>query len=348
MNHKYNYTTSVLQQLTELLAAEIGLLESLDLLIKLEEKAKKRTMLLNIKKQLIQGTKFYQALHSNLKLNLSEIGLIYIGENTGKLIEILQKIITARLKLHTLKTHIWQVSSYPIILFLSCLGLIVFATQYLLPQFLLLINHNNTATLPRLTLVLLNLSKLVASNGIIIIAAFLAVFAIIILLYFNNAAMRLLIDKLIISFPISGPILQLYYHCNFCYLLELNLQAGIAIDKALIDLTHSFSNLYYKIHINALHQHILQGNKINIFFRQTALFPTIMYKMVAIGENSGNLDKMLLNLWQHFDKKLLKKLADLNSLFTPLITTFLGCMIALLVCAIYLPLLELGDFNGLS
>ncbi len=338
MQHKSYY---LLENLHNLLRSNINLLDSIKLLINNENDLKLKTALLKIKIDLSNGCKLHRALDHNLKINKTDLELIKLGENTGKLSEILILILNKNKKMNNLKNKIIQSLIYPTLLLISSMILVIFAVNYLIPKILLLSDNNNLPVITKCLLYIYNFFSLYFN---FIIIFFILIMSYIFYLYLNNLKFKLFIHKLILTTPGINNILITYYHNKFCFLLKNNLEAGIIVNKAIDNIICVINNLYYKIVLKNLEQHISNGNKINSYMLQNKIFPNIMSNLINIGENSGSLDIMLFNLNNYFENKLNNQLEYISSLLTPILTTIMGIIIAAILMAIYLPLLNLGDF----
>ena len=128
---------------------------------------------------------------------------------------------------------------------------------------------------------------------------------------------------------------------TFCRTLSLLLGSGLTLTESLEMVAANMSNIYFQEAVLACRTMVSEGWTLNASLRDTALFPPMVYNLVGIGEETGDLQGMLLKTANYYDDEVEEATQALLGLLEPMITVFLGIMVALLVVAIYLPMLNM-------
>jgi len=128
---------------------------------------------------------------------------------------------------------------------------------------------------------------------------------------------------------------------TFCRTLSLLLGSGLTLTDSLEMVAMNMNNIYFQEAVLACRTMVSEGWTLNASLRDTALFPPMVYNLVGIGEETGDLQEMLLKTANYYDDEVEEATQALLGMMEPMITVFLGIMVALLVVAIYLPMLNM-------
>ena len=128
---------------------------------------------------------------------------------------------------------------------------------------------------------------------------------------------------------------------TFCRTLALLLGSGLTLTDSLEMVAANMSNIYFQEAVLTCRTMVSEGWTLNASLRDTGLFPPMVYNLVGIGEETGDLQGMLLKTADYYDDEVEEATQALLGLMEPMITVFLGIMVALLVIAIYLPMLNM-------
>ena len=128
---------------------------------------------------------------------------------------------------------------------------------------------------------------------------------------------------------------------TFCRTLALLLGSGLSLTESLDLVAMNMSNIYYKEATQSIRNMVAEGWPLNTAMRQTGLFPPMVYNMIAIGEDTGDLQGMLVKTADYYDEEVEDATAKLLSLMEPCIMLFLAVFVVIIVLAIYLPMLNM-------
>ncbi|MBQ6999921.1 MAG: type II secretion system F family protein [Oscillospiraceae bacterium] len=128
---------------------------------------------------------------------------------------------------------------------------------------------------------------------------------------------------------------------TFCRTLSLLLGSGLTLTDSLEMVAMNMSNIYYQEAVLTCRTMVSEGWTLSASLRDTGLFPPMVYNLVGIGEETGDLQGMLLKTADYYDDEVEEATQALLGMMEPMITVFLGIMVALLVVAIYLPMMNM-------
>ncbi len=128
---------------------------------------------------------------------------------------------------------------------------------------------------------------------------------------------------------------------TFCRTLSLLLGSGLTLTDSLEMVAMNMSNIYYQEAVQTCRSMVSEGWTLSASLRDTGLFPPMVYNLVGIGEETGDLQGMLLKTADYYDDEVEEATQALLGMMEPMITVFLGIMVALLVVAIYLPMMNM-------
>jgi type II secretory pathway component PulF len=329
-----NKSYIILQQIYELLIAQISILDVLNILLKQNNKF--YNILYNIKCELLNGQQLAFCINKYLKITDLELQLLLLGEKLGKTEYFLGKIIDTREKYRKLKNNILQASLYPILTLCATIFILLFLAHNILPKFHSLL-HSTQRELPYLTEVVIYAANIIDNySGKFFIFVFI-LSIIIYNLYKVSNKVQLFFDKLLLSLP----TIRLYYHYRFCEILYINLASGIPILDALNNMQNILRNKYYQREIVYLYQHISDGHNLSALMGARKIYANIMKNFIMLGEHSGKLDDMLSKLAITFENRLNKQLKIIQTMVAPCLIVITGIIIAIIILATYMPLLYL-------
>ena len=139
-----------------------------------------------------------------------------------------------------------------------------------------------------------------------------------------------------------GPITQKAIIARFTRTLATTMAAGMPIVDALECVNNVIDNRIYKNAVIRLRSEVASGQSISATLTQLHLFPNLVVKMIAVGEESGSLESMLNKVASYFEEDVDSMVDNLSALLEPMIMVILGVIIGGFVIAMYLPIFRLG------
>lgn len=337
------YRIQLLEQLALLLHSGLALLSALTLLKNECRYLHWQCVLDEIIINLTQGgTLSKQLRHYPLYFPASLTHFIYIGEESGKLDEVITLQITQLKKHRDILKKIKKAFKYPLFLLTVLFFISGIMLVYVLPEYQSLYTAFDTE-LPSLTLMLISLSQFLINSGYIIII--LMVGFIILYHYLRTHSLSFYIteQKVIIKLPYIGTLLK-YHQLHIIFqIISITQQAGLPLLQGLNIIIEQIKHPLYQRTLSQMSLHITQGKSLSSFMKNEPLFPSICYQFIVSAENSGQLFFFCQQLHEWFYHQLEEQLNTTSSWLEPILMAIIALVIGILIIAMYLPILQLGD-----
>ena len=335
--------TTLLQQLAVAFNAGIPIVQALTYIRATTKKLLLVWLIQEIHHKIENGYSIHQAFsqHANF-FSATEVQMIAMAELTGTLDKTLQQIVDQRQTSVKIKTKIRKALTYPSIV--MSIGVIVTLVMLILvvPKFAQLYNTFN-AQLPWLTQEMLNIAQAIQSYGPSLALFFIVGIGSLILSYRHSKKLKYHCDRLIFKTPILGSLLQQAYLALWAQTLSTLLSSGIPLLQALEAIENLVQNQLYQMTINQTKQAIQAGQSLYYSLENQTFFTRDITQIIAMGEQTGQLDQMLQNIADSLSYKVSQSVDQLSSLLEPLTMVIIGVIVGILVIAMYLPIFEMGN-----
>ena len=328
------------RQLYTLLDAGVPLISSLESLAQQVEGTYLETVIKNIISDIRSGESFSQALEKFPQVfNHLYLNLIKAGEASGKLDEALERLATMGEYEEELRARIHSAIMYPVILILALIATFILMVTFVLPRFAKMFSRFKTA-LPLPTRILLGINYLVSHYGIFILGGILIL--IFILIKFNQTPKgREIFDRLKLKIPIFGPLFLKLILSRFTRTTAELIRSGIPIIKTLELAKEITGNVIVAQAIENIKTGINSGESMQSMMHKEKIFPPMVTQMVAIGEETGKIDELLIKVSEYFDYQVNYTIKNLTTLIEPVILLILGGAVLFMSLSIFLPMWNL-------
>ena len=331
------------RQLATMLAAGIPMVQSFEIVGNGHEKPAMQKLVLDIKANIEGGSTLHESLAQHpLYFDDLFVNLVEAGEHAGALETLLDKIAGYKEKTEALKKKIKKALMYPI----AVLGVAIIVSTILLifviPQFESLFKGFG-ADLPAFTQMVVDLSRFMTHKGwmvLIVVAAIGYAF-----LYFHKRSrnMRRFLDRMMLKFPIIGPILVKSAIARFARTLSTMFAAGVPLVEAMQSVAGATGNIVYEEGTIRMKDEVATGQRLQRAMENSGLFPNMVVQMIAVGEESGSLDTMSGKVAEFYEAEVDNAVDSMSSLMEPVIMAVLGVLVGGMVIAMYLPIFKLGS-----
>ena len=330
------------RQLATMLAAGIPMVQSFEIVGAGHDKPAMQRLILEVKASVEGGSSLHEALAKHpLHFDDLFVNLVEAGEQAGALETLLDKVATYKEKTEALKKKVKKALFYPAAVLAVAVIVTVILLVFVIPQFESLFKGFG-ADLPAFTQMVINLSRFVQSQGIGI--ALFAGGGIYAFGYFykRSRKMRQSVDRLMLRFPIVGPILTKSAIARYARTLSTMFAAGVPLVEALESVAGATGNIIYEDAVLKMRDEVSTGQRLQRAMEATGLFPNMVVQMIAVGEESGSLDAMSGKVATFYEAEVDNAVDSMSSLLEPLIMAILGVLVGGLVIAMYLPIFKLG------
>jgi type IV pilus assembly protein PilC len=148
-------------------------------------------------------------------------------------------------------------------------------------------------------------------------------------------------DAFKLKLPVFGMLIRKVAISRFCRTLGTLLQSGVPIMQALEIVGKASGNEVIAETVNKVRESVREGESIAVPLQLSGLFPPLVTQMVAVGEETGNLDGMLSKISDFYDTEVEYMLASLTSLLEPLLILIMGFIVGFIVVSVFLPLYQI-------
>jgi type IV pilus assembly protein PilC len=330
------------RQLATMLAAGIPLVQAFEIVGSGSDKPAMQKLILDIKADVEGGTSLHEALGKHpLQFDDLFVNLVEAGEQAGALETLLDKIATYKEKTEALKKKVKKALFYPAAVMVVAIVVTVILLIFVIPQFESLFKGFG-ADLPAFTQFVIDMSRGLQDNGMYVAAVLAgAVYA---FFYFHKRSrkMREFLDRLMLKFPIIGPILYKGAIARFSRTLSTMFAAGVPLVEALESVAGACGNIVFEDAVMKMRDEVATGQRLQRAMENTGLFPNMVIQMIAVGEEAGALDAMSGKVATFYEAEVDNAVDSMSSLLEPLIMAILGILVGGLVIAMYLPIFKLG------
>jgi len=334
------------RQLATMLKAGVPLVQSFDIVGKGHDNASMEALLLGIKADIESGDTLAEALNKR-PLYFDELfcNLVAAGEQAGVLESLLDKIASYKEKTESMKKKIKKALTYPIAVIVVAFIVTTILLIFVVPVFSDMFKSFG-ADLPAFTLMVVGMSEWMQSWWYIVVG--IIVGAVYVFGYFKkrSRAFNHFLDKTLLKLPIVGLILNKSAVARFARTLATMSAAGVPLVEALESVAGACGNIVYSEAVLKMREEVATGQRLQFAMQQTDLWPNMVIQMIAIGEESGAMDSMLLKVADFFDEEVDNLVDNLSSLMEPIIMCILGILVGGLIVAMYLPIFKMGAAVG--
>ncbi|MEP6756336.1 MAG: type II secretion system F family protein [Chthonomonadales bacterium] len=328
------------RQFSTMIDAGVSLVRSLDVLGEQTQNPKLKRMILDIQQEVESGQTLSKAMGKYPKTftNLF-IGLIRAGEVGGVLEEALQRLSHFLEKDMELKRKVKAALTYPCIVVVVAVGIVVGLCTFIVPKFIDLFKDLGVKELPWMTQVLVDFSDFLKNKWYIgIMMIFIGYIAI---KYFGTTRIgRRVIDRIKLKVPVFGKLHHKIALARFSRTLGTLLVSGVPILQALETVAGTVGNTIISEAVMEARARIREGDRIKDPLEKSRMFPPMVVHMISIGEESGALDQMLTKIADFYEQEVDATLQSLTAAIEPVLIVFLGVCVGFIVIAMFMPLIQ--------
>jgi type IV pilus assembly protein PilC len=328
------------RQFSTMLDAGVSLIRCLDVLQAQTNNARLRKILMDLSARVESGESLSRSMARHPKaFSQLIIGLIRAGEVGGVLEESLQRIAGFLEKDVELRRKIRSALTYPVIVLLAAVGIVIFLVSWLVPQFAGLFKELGIKELPTPTQFLVDLSALFTQRWYVVIIAVVAIL-IAYKLFVSTRVGRRVADRVKLRVPVFGPLHHKIVMARFSRTMGTLLASGVPILQAMETVAGVVGNSVVSDAVIESRARIREGEKIADPLQRSKMFPPMVVHMVSVGEESGSLDHMLNKIADFYENEVEMTIASLTAAIEPVMIVLLGIIVGFIVISMFLPMIE--------
>ncbi len=267
-------------------------------------------------------------------------GVVTIGDESGTLSEMLLEAAGHVERIVAMRADARQALIYPALSLVAVLGAGAFWIVYVLPSLLQMFKEMN-AKLPPVTIEVLAIAQWLASNGAVLLLACSAALVAAVAAWRAFLPVRRFGYRVLHRLPVARSLLVASGVAHLSEYLGILLRAGLDVVHSMCILERTLTDIYYLDRVSAIRAMIERGNRISASMRQVGGFPSLLVRVIAVGEDSGTLDRQLSHVAAEYGARLRRLVATLSEVIKPMLIVVVGGIFLLLVIAVLLPVYSL-------
>lgn len=326
--------------LSVMLRAGVHLLTALGDITTTTENKYLKTTIADIKRQVEMGMRFSDAV-GFYKVIFPDVfvRIVKVGEETGRLEKSLTDIATHLQRIEDLAQAIKRALIYPAFAIVTTTGALLFWLVYVLPKIISTLKEIGVK-LPLITRILLHVSNFAEAYWYLIPFLPVAGFLVVQVLK-QKEVTRYYVDALKIKLPIVKLVVYNKLLALFSEQLRILIVAGLTIDRSFDIIADVIGNEVFKKAILMSRESISTGSRISDALRGHKVFPSLVVRMVDIGETSGNLDEQFGFLSDHYLKRLDDISEKMGKMIEPIVIAVIGVIFAVIIVGLMIPIYDL-------
>lgn len=330
------------RQLATLIDAGLPIIRSLNILREQVESIIFKEKIQQIAHDIESGSTLSDALAKHPKIfdNLY-VNMVRAGEVGGVLEIVLNRVATFLEKRQMIISKVRGAMMYPVVVVVLASGIVSFILIVIMPKFADIFDQLG-AELPALTRYLIVASEILVNQTIFVVMG-IAAFIFTIVKINGTKQGKFIFDNIKLKLPILGSLVQKAAIARFAGTMATLITAGVPILQTLDIVRDSAGNEVISRAMEEVYQSVKDGESIHEPLSHCKIFPPLVYHMVAVGEETGAIDKMLEKVAEAYEREVEDMVDGLTALLEPLLIVSLGAIVGLIVVALYLPLFSLPN-----
>lgn len=332
-------------QFSFIISAGISIMRALEI-VKEQIENKKLSKILSITNDDVQkGKTFSEALGKHKEIPEMLVNMIEVGETSGTLDTILEKMAAYYEKELKQQQKIKSALTYPAIISIFAIIVVNILVIKVLPTFAGMITQSGGGVLPLPTRIVMGISHFMLNYWMIIIMVIILItFGL--KKYSTMYSGKILFDKVKMNMPILGKIYNKIVTARFARTFGILMGCGVPLLESISICSNVVGNTIVKNKLTACAEAIKKGGSIGVALEERKVFPVMLTQMIKIGEESGTLDQVLQKTAEFYDNEIDNTTGQLTAMIEPLIIACLGVVVGFIIVSMLLPMFQMYDAVG--
>ena len=331
-------------ELSILFTSGIDIRSAMEIIEEEQTKEKDKILFSTIKESIVSGVSLSSAIEKTGMFSAYEFYSIQIGEESGRLIEVLQELSIFFAKKIQQKRQLTSALSYPAVVLVSSFGAIFFMMKFVVPMFTDVFKRFK-GELPYFTRLIIRVSDAFSNYSFyfFILVLFLGIF-----LYSQRKAIwfRKFSASVLLRTPIMNSMISKIYLARFCQSMNLLISAKTPLVRS-IELVKKMVGFYpIEVSLEIIQEDIMKGLPLHVSLAKFKIYNKRMISLIKVAEEVNQLDTMFSKLAKQYSDEVEHQTSILGSLIEPIMIIFLGLLVAMILVAMYLPLFQMGSTVG--
>lgn len=327
-------------ELHVLISSGIDIKTVLEIIEEQQEKKSEKELFGRIRERVVGGMSLSHALEKEGMFSPYEVFSLRIGEESGRMSEVLHEQTIYFSKKIKQKRQLVQAFSYPAVVLTVAFGVMFFMLRFIVPMFQDIFKQFG-ADLPYITKVVIKASHFVTNYGFY---AFLGIIICIIFIYTRRKSegFRKFSASFLLKIPFMGNMLKKIYLARFCQAMNLLLSARTRLINA-IELVENMVGFYpIEKSLKQIKSDVERGQSLHKSLSGFKIYPKHLISLIKVAEEVNQLDVMFGRLAKQYSDEVEHETGLINSVLEPILMVFLGLFVGIILLSIYLPMFQMG------
>lgn len=334
------------RQFAVLVNAGVAIVRALNVLSEQAGNPKFRKVLQVVEKDVQQGASLSDAMRKHPDcFDKLYVSMVEAGETGGVLDEVMNRLAKLLEDMVRLQNQVKSALAYPVTVGIFAVLAFLGMTMFLVPVFANIFEQLD-AELPALTQFMVNLSNFLRSWKIFIPIGIIIGLVFGFRAYYKTPAGREQIDRLALKMPIFGPLNEKNAVARFCRIFGTLTRSGVPIVQSLEIAQETIPNVVIAQAIAAAKESVMEGGMLSTAIAEKKVFPPMAVQMMTIGEETGELDAMMMKVADFYEDEVEQAVKALTSVIEPLMMVLIAFLVGTILLSMYLPMFKIFDKLG--
>lgn len=332
------------RQLATLLKAGIPLAQSLSALIEQCQTDDLEACFRDIRERITGGLSFAEALaYHPAYFDDLFVNMVKAGEAAGNLDGVLNRLAEYLQRQAQIRNKVAAALAYPMVMMVIGVVIVIILMTFVVPKIMQVVEQSKQ-TLPLMTRILRAGSQFFANYWLVLVGAILGL-AISHRALMRKKEYRYGVDKLKLKIPVIGDLVRKAAVSRFAVSTSTLLKSGVPVLEALVIVKDIVGNEVMARVLDTVHDRIIEGTDIATPIKKSGVFPPVVGYMIAVGEQSGQLEEMLDRVAEAYDEEVEVTTEKVTSLLEPILIVFMAAVVGFIVLSIMQPILKISDIS---
>ncbi|MEW6676823.1 MAG: type II secretion system F family protein [Pseudomonadota bacterium] len=330
------------RQMASLLKAGVPILRALASLAESSSHKAFQAVLQDVREGLVSGRELSQCLHRHPKVfQPFFVNMVRVGETTGRLDDVFMRLFQHLEFEKEMRERVKSALRYPSFVILALVAALGVINVMVIPAFAKVYKSSN-ADLPLMTQVLIGVSEWTVAGWPYLLGLAVAG-ALGFRWWLRTAEGRYTWDRWLLKFPIAGKIVHKAALARFAKGLAMTYQTGVPIVQGLMNASQVVGNAFIANRIDQMRNGVERGDAISRSARTTGVFTPVVLQMMSVGEETGELDRLLLEIGEMYQREVEYEIKTLSEQVEPILIVGLGLIVLVVALGVFLPVWDLGS-----
>lgn len=340
-----SYLSALSKELSVYLKSGISLMQAIGLLKEQQDSAKYTRFLTRIHKMLLEGETLSRALRNQAVFSMPDfyVKTIEASESTGNLDKVLEQLSDLLKKNDQIESEVQNALIYPLFIFIMSFFVVLFLINYVIPK-IAEIFEQMQQELPLSTQIVIATGHFMQNYGIYILLALFVLFFIFIIAVRTNETLQKKVDLFMLKIPMMGKMIFVSEIARFSVITANLLKAGIPLVQSILLSSQTFKNTAIIDEFKDANKKIVEGTSLSKALSncKNIEMPKSFIHSINVGENSGNLPDMMLNISELYMFDMKNRQDKFIAILEPAVILFMGIVVGFIVVSMLLPIFNMN------